>query len=88
MVKADAACITWPSVIEPSRYFGAHRMIGSTGAMKPELDETTVVFMYWQQIERHVRSTLPSERSTPARSSSSPWISAMLSPFSRSRVST
>ena len=33
MVKADAACITWPSDIEPSRYFGAHRMIGSTGAM-------------------------------------------------------
>ena len=33
MVKAEAACITWPSVIEPSRNLGAHRMIGSTGAM-------------------------------------------------------
>ena len=72
MVNADAACITWPSDIEPSRYFGAHRMIGSTGAMKPELCETIVVFMYWRQIERHASSTLPSARSTPARSSSSP----------------
>ena len=88
MVKAEAACITSPSDIEPSRNFGAHRMIGSTGAMKLEVCETTVVFMYWRQIERHASSTLPNERSTPARSSSSPWISAMLSPFSRSRVST
>ena len=47
MVKADAACMTWPSVIVPSRNFGAHRMIGRIGAMKPELDETNVVFIVW-----------------------------------------
>ncbi len=45
MVKAEAACITWPSDIEPSRNFGAHRMIGSTGAMMPEPCETMVVRM-------------------------------------------
>ena len=33
MVKAEAACMTWPSDMVPSRYFGAHRMIGRTGAM-------------------------------------------------------
>ena len=32
-VKADAACITSPSDIVPSRNFGAHKMTGSTGAM-------------------------------------------------------
>ena len=61
MVKADAACITWPSVIEPSRYFGAHRMIGSTGAMKPELDETNVVFMSDSRSTAMTRSTSPSD---------------------------
>ena len=63
-------------------------MIGSTGAMKPDTPDTTVVFMYWWQMLRQAASTLCSARSTPARSSSSPWMSAMLSPFSRSRVST
>ena len=33
MVNAEAACMTSPSDIEPSRNFGAHRMMGSTGAM-------------------------------------------------------
>jgi hypothetical protein len=33
MVKAEAACITCPSVIVPLRNFGAHRMMGSTGAI-------------------------------------------------------
>jgi hypothetical protein len=33
MVKADAACMTSPNDIVPSRNFGAHRMIGRTGAM-------------------------------------------------------
>ena len=45
MVKADAACMTWPSDIEPSRNFGAHRMIGITAANMDDPCETTVVFM-------------------------------------------
>ncbi len=87
MVKADAACITSPSDIEPSRNFGAHRMIGSTGATMDEPCDTMVVFMCWSQRSRQRRSTVISERSRPARSSSSPPSSAMLSPFSRTRVS-
>ena len=42
----------------------------------------------WAAIERHAWRTFVSERSTPARSSSSPRIKAILSPFSRSRVMT
>ena len=33
MVKADAACITSPSVMLPSRNFGAHNSSGTTGAI-------------------------------------------------------
>ena len=47
-----------------------------------------VVFMFWKAMSRHAPSTRRSERSTPARSSSSPRIRAMLSPFSLSRVIT
>ena len=43
--------------------------------------------MFWMQMLRHPRNTLPNEASRPLRSSSSPRIKAMLSPFSRSRVS-
>ena len=32
MTKAVEACMTSPSVMVPARYFGAHRMIGTTGA--------------------------------------------------------
>jgi hypothetical protein len=32
MVKAEAACMTSPSDIEPSRNLGAHSRTGSTGA--------------------------------------------------------
>ncbi len=34
MVKADAACITWPSVMLPSRNFGAASSSGTTGAIR------------------------------------------------------
>jgi len=49
--------------------------------------DTVVVRMYWRSSLRQLSSTPPNARSRPARSSSSPPSSAMLSPFSRSRVS-
>ena len=88
MVKADAACITSPSDIEPSRNFGAHKMMGKTGAMKPDVCDTLVVFMFWKAMCRQAERTFDRARLSPARSSSSPRIKAMLSPFSRRRVIT
>ncbi len=87
IVKADAACITWPRVIEPSDHFGAHRMIGSTGAMKPDVLETMVVFMYWWQIERHDPQDFAERAVDASALLLFALISAMLSPFSRRRVS-
>ena len=86
IVNVDAPCMTCPRDIDPSRNLGAHRMIGSTGAMNPEVWDTLVVFMVCTAMSRQADKTLRSDRARPARSSSSPWISATLSPFSRRRV--
>ena len=58
MVKADAACITWPSVMLPSRNFGAHSSSGTTGAIRLEPCDTSVVRMCWPASRAHCRSTL------------------------------
>jgi hypothetical protein len=47
-----------------------------------------VVRMCWMQISCHARNTILNELPTPLRSSSTPWSRAMLSAFSRNRVST
>ena len=87
MVKAEAACITCPSVMLPSRNFGAHNSSGTTGAIRLDPCDTSVVRMCWPASRAHCRSTLVKVLSMPSRSSSSPPSSAMLSPFSRTRVS-
>ena len=87
MVKALAACITCPSVMLPSRNFGAHNNIGTTGAIRLDPCDTSVVRMCWPASRDHCRSTFVNVLSMPSRSSSSPPNSAMLSPFSRTRVS-
>ena len=86
-MKAAAACITVPSVISPARYFGAHRITGITEAMTKLPCETNIVRMYWPAIFAQVTMTLLSSLSSPARSSFSPPRIAMLSPYSRTRVS-
>ena len=62
MVKADAACITWPSDMLPSRNFGAHSRIGTTGAIRLDPCETSVVRMCWPAERAHCRSTLVNVR--------------------------
>src|SRR6185436_7484974 len=47
MVKAEAACITCPSVMLPSRNFGAHNNSGTTGTMRFDPCDTSVVRMCW-----------------------------------------
>ena len=86
-MNAAAACITVPSVISPARYFGAHRMIGITDAMMKLPCDTNIVRMYCRAILAQVVITLASSLSSPARSSFSPPRIAMLSPYSRTRVS-
>ena len=86
-MKAAAACITVPSDISPARYFGAHRMIGITEAMTKLPCETNIVRMYCPAMRDHATITLESSSSRPERSSFSPPRIAMLSPYSRTRVS-
>jgi hypothetical protein len=40
MIKAEAACMTWPSVTLPSRNFGAQSNTGTTGAIRLDPCET------------------------------------------------
>ncbi len=86
-MNAAAACITVPSVISPARYFGAHRITGITEAMMKLPCDTNMVRMYWPAILAHATITLFSSLSRPERSSFSPPRIAMLSPYSRTRVS-
>ena len=86
-MNAAAACITVPRVISPVRYFGAHRITGITDAMMKLPCETNIVRMYWPAIFAQVEMTLASSASRPERSSFSPPRIAMLSPYSRTRVS-
>ena len=79
--------MTWPSVMSPARNFGAHSRIGSTAATKPDVDDTKVVRIHWPMTMRQLSSSCIRLRVSPARSSFSPPSSAMLSPFSRRRVS-
>jgi hypothetical protein len=80
-------CITVPSDISPERYFGAHRITGMTEAMTKLPCDTNIVRMYCPAIFAHVVMTLLSSLSRPPRSSFSPPRIAMLSPYSRTRVS-
>src|SRR5437588_4986548 len=59
MVKADAACITCPRLMLPSRNFGAHSNSGTTGAIRLEPCDTSVVRMCWPASRAHCRNTLP-----------------------------
>ena len=52
MVKADAACITCPSVMLPSRNFGAQSSSGMTGAIRLDPCDTIVVRMCWPREPR------------------------------------
>ena len=87
MVKADAACITCPSDMLSSRNFGAHKSSGTTGAIRLDPCDTSVVRMCWPASRAHWRNTFAKVLSMPSRSFCSPPSSAMLSPFSRTRVS-
>jgi hypothetical protein len=87
MTKAEAACMTCPSDMVPLRNLGEERITGITGATRKLVCATDVVRMYCRMISRQRAITRLSDLVSSLLSSSSPAINAMLSPFSRRRVS-
>ena len=87
-MNAAAICMTEPSVSSPARYLGVASSTGKTGEKKALLFSIHVRWLCWRMtLSQRVTSSEKVSLSR-SRSSSAPLISAMLSAFSRTRVSS